>query len=328
MPAADGALRICVYGAGAVGGHFAVRLAAAGHRVSVVARGAHLAAIRADGLTLIRAGERLTARVAASDDPADLGPQDVVIVTLKAHALPEVAQRIAPLLGPDTPVIFAQNGVPWWYASGLDVARRAPPDLSLLNPALLADRIGMERVIGGVIYSSNDLAAPGVVQNNSPRRNRLIIGEIDDSTSPRIAMLRGMLEEAGIESPATDDLRARIWDKLIANMRVSLLAFLTERTSREVYDDPDLRPVIDRLGAEAVAIAAAHGVTCAIDDHGPSPGHKSSMLQDYERGRAQEVDGLVTAPQLFARAAGLDTPTLDTIAGLVRAKVATAPRTA
>lgn len=325
MPGAE-PQRICVYGAGAVGGNFAVRLARAGHRVSVVVRGDHLRAIREQGLTLLSGDERTTVQVAASDDPAELGPQDAVITTLKAHALPAMAERIDPLLGPETPIVFAQNGVPWWYGHGLGRHRPAPPDLELLAASDLARRIGIARVIGGVIHSSNDVERPGVVRNNSPTRNRLAIGEVDDARSPRIAQLRTLLEEAGIESPPTDDLRAQIWDKLIANMRVSLLAFLTERTSREVFDDPELRPVVDRLGADGVAIAGAHGVSCAVGPGAPAPGHRSSMLQDYELGRAQEIAALVTAPQLFARAGGVDTPTFDTIAGLVRAKAATAPR--
>lgn len=326
MPSADTPMRICVYGAGAVGGNFAERLANAGHSVSVVARGAHLAALRSDGIRVRRGEDESHASVVASDDPASLGAQDLVIVTLKAHALADIADRIAPLLGEDTPIIFAQNGIPWWYAQGLGADRPAPPDLSLLHANQLSRQFARHRVIGGVINSSNDLVAPGIVKNNSPKRNRLVIGEIDDQPTARIAALRSAIEGAGIESPASDDLRARIWDKLISNMRVSLLAFLTGQTSREVWDDPELRPIVDRLGHETLAIAAAHGITCSLDGGGPSPGHKSSMLQDYERGRPQEIDALVTAPQLFARAAGIDTPTVDTIAGLVRSKAATAPR--
>lgn len=323
MPVAE-PKRICIYGAGAVGGNFAVRLASAGHAVSVIARGDHLAAIRSKGLTLHSGDTHKTVQVAASDDPADFGEQDLVITTLKAHGLPSMAERMAPLLGAETPVVFAQNGIPWWYAHGLDPSWPTP-DLAVLNEPLLAKSIGIERVIGGVIHSSNDVAEPGVIRNNSPRRNRLVVGEVDDSTTPRIVELRRLLSDAGIESPETDNLRAMIWDKLISNMRVSLLSFLVDKTSREVFDDPDIRPIVDRLGEEGVAIARAHGLTCKIDAGGPSPGHRSSMLQDYEQGRAQEIDALVTAPQLFARSAGVDTPTFDTVAGLVRAKAATTP---
>ncbi len=322
MPVAE-PQRICIYGAGAVGGNFAVRLASAGHTVSVIARGDHLAAIRKSGLTMLSAETSTTVQVAASDDPSDLGQQDLVITTLKAHGLPSMAGRIGPLLGAKTPVLFAQNGIPWWYIYGLDPARPRPPELSVLNAALLADKIGIDRVIGGVIHSSNDVAEPGIIRNNSPKRNRLAIGEVDDAASPRIVALRQILSDAGIDSPETKDLRTQIWDKLISNLRVSLVSFLVERTSREVFDDPDIRPIIDRLGAEGLAIAAAHGVTCKIDAGGPSPGHRSSMLQDYEQGRLQEIDGLVTAPQLFARKMNVETPALDTIAGLVRAKAAT-----
>lgn len=319
MPA--GKARICVYGAGAVGGNFAVRLARGGHDVSVVARGAHLDAIRANGLTLVSGDERTTVRVAATDDPAELGEQDLVISTLKGHALPDMAAKIAPLLGPGTPVIFAQNGIPWWYGDGLG-DRPLPPDVSSLDPgAMLRSKIGLARTLGGVIYSSNDLPEPGVVHNNSPTRNRLIIGEVDDADSRRIRHLRAVLTDAGIDSPPCDDLRRMLWDKLITNIRVSILAFLTEQTSYEVFHHPDLRPIVDRLGSEAVAIAAAHAITCELDDKGPAPGHKSSMLQDHERGRPQEIGPLLTMPQAFGRAAGIPAPTLDTIAALVRAKV-------
>ncbi len=315
--------RICVYGAGAVGGNFAVRLANAGHSVSAVARGAHLQAIRNGGLTMISGDARSTAKIVASADPADLGEQDLVIATLKGHALPDMAARIAPLLGPDTVVLFAQNGIPWWYADGLSPSRPAPPDLSALDPGgMLRRKIGIERTLGAVIYSSNDLVEPGVVKNNSPSRNRLIIGEVDDRDSDRVRLLRRLLSDAGIESPPCDDLRQRLWDKLIANIRASILAFLTEQTSREVFDDPDLRPIVDRLGADALAIASAHGITCVIDQKGPAAGHKSSMLQDYEKGRPQEIYPLITMPQAFGEIAGVSTPTLDTIAGLARAKAA------
>ena len=315
------------HGAGAVGGYFAARLAGAGHDVSIVARGAHLAAIRRRGITLIVGGEQASFPVSASEDPADLGPQDVVLSTVKAHDLSVMAANVAPLLKDDTAVIFAQNGIPWWYAEGLRDGVAGPPDLSFLDPGgMIRREIGVRRSIGGVIYSSNDVAAPGVVVNNSPHRNRLLIGEVDDGATPRIARIRAALSEAGIDSPPIDDLRQKIWDKVIANLRVSILAFLTERTSREVFDDPDLRPLVDAIGAEAIAIAAAYGVTCALDRGGPAPGHKSSMLQDYERGRPQEIDALINAPIAFARSAAIVVPVLETIAAQVRAKARYGPQ--
>src|SRR5215470_13254999 len=197
-------MRICIFGAGAVGSHFAVRLADAGHEVSCVIRGAHLAAMKANGLTL-RVGDKEThVKVRASDDPATLGPQDLVISTLKATGVASLASGLKPLLGADTPVIFAQNGIPWWYDIGLPADHPAPPDLSFLDPGgALRAAIPKERIIGGVIFSSNEVIEPGVVQNLSPERNLLLIGECDDRASDRIAGLRTLLESASIGSAPT-----------------------------------------------------------------------------------------------------------------------------
>src|SRR5215475_3539975 len=192
-------MRICVFGAGAIGGNFAARLAEAGNDVSVVARGAHLEAIRAKGLTLIAGDKKIVAKVKASDRPADLGPQDAVISTLKATALQDLAKSVEPLLGPDTPVVFAQNGIPWWYGHGLAKSRPAAPDLSRLDPGgALAKAVGLHRVLGGVISSPNTVVEPGVVHNEVPERNVLSVGEPDDRSSPRIEALRATLRAAGI----------------------------------------------------------------------------------------------------------------------------------
>jgi len=314
-------MRICVFGAGAVGGHFAVRLAAAGHDLSVVARGAHLAAIRTRGMTLLSGGGRLHARVAASDDPATLGAQDVVLVTVKAHQLPEFAAAAPALFHRDSVVIFAQNGIPWWYVDGLASRERMPPGLSLLDPDnALRRAVGIGRTLGGVIYSSNDQAEPGVIVNNSPSRNRLSIGEVDDGDTARVALLRALFGAAEIDSPPVARLRQNVWEKLVANLSVSILSFLAGTSSRNVFDDRWLRPVADRLGAEAIAIAAAYGYVCHPDEKGPSGHHKSSILQDYERGRQSEFAALLDAPLAFAQAAGIATPVLDTIAALARQK--------
>src|SRR5215470_5200300 len=197
-------MRICIFGAGAVGSHFAVRLALAGHEVSCVMRGPHLAAVKANGLTLRVGDAKFNAKVRASDDPAALGPQDLVISTLKATGIASLASGLKPLLGPDTPVIIAQNGIPWWYDIGLPAGHPAPPDLAFLDPGgALRAAIPKERIIGGVIFSSNEVIEPGVVQNLSPDRNLLLIGECDDRASERIAKLRTLLEAAKIGSAPT-----------------------------------------------------------------------------------------------------------------------------
>lgn len=316
-------MRICIFGAGAVGGHFAARLAAAGHSVSVIARGEYLAAIRERGLVVLHGDERLEARVKASDRPAELGPQDIVISTLKANALPSLAAGIGPLLGPETAVVFAQNGIPWWYASGLAPSRPTPPDLSRLDPdGALARSVGVERTLGAVIWSANTVIEPGVIRNGTPKSNLLAVGEPDDRISPRLTALRAALEQAGIGSPVTPDIRQTIWGKLVQNLAYSTLGLLLGTGINVIQEDPALSEMARRLTAEGTAIAAAHGVT-AEQRSRPStaPGnaanrHKPSILQDYERGRPLELDAMIMMPLAFARAANVSTPSLDIAAAI------------
>jgi 2-dehydropantoate 2-reductase len=311
-------MRICIFGAGAVGSHFAVRLAEAGHEVSCVMRGPHLAAVKASGLTLRAGTAETNARVKASDDPATLGPQDLVISTLKATGVASLATGLKPLLGAETPVIFAQNGIPWWYDIGLGHDHPAPPDLSFLDPGgALRAAIPKARIIGGVIFSSNEVIAPGVVANLSPERNMLLIGECDDRASERIGKLRALLESAKITSTPTAQIRETIWSKLLTNMSMSVLCLLTGQTARAVRDEPALQHVIPRLLDEANAVAQSCIPNVRrVTRSGPAPEHKPSILQDFELGRAMEIDVLVRAPAAFARTAELSTPMLDLIAGL------------
>src|SRR3981189_1569286 len=184
-------MRIDIFGAGAVGSHFAVRLALAGHDVSCVMRGPHLEAVKAKGLTLRVGGAEFSARVKASDDPAALGPQDLVISTLKANALESLVTGLPPLLRDDTAVLFAQNGIPWWYDIGIAADHPPPPDFSFLDPGgQLRAVVSPQRIIGGVIFSSNEVVEPSVVVNLSPDRNMLLVGECDDRASERIGRRR------------------------------------------------------------------------------------------------------------------------------------------
>ena len=311
-------MRICVFGAGAVGSHFAVRLALAGHEISCVMRGPHLDAVKAKGLALRVGDTEVNAKVRASDDPADLGPQDVVISTLKATGIGALATGLKPLLHEGTAVVFAQNGIPWWYDLGLPADHPAVPDLAFLDPdGRLRAAIPQQRIIGGVIFSSNEVIQPGVVANLSPDRNRLLIGECDDRASDRIAQLRAALGAASIESPEVTEIRETIWSKLLTNMSMSVLCLLTGQTARAVRDDPALRDIIPRLLDEANGIAQRYiPEVKRVSRTGPAPDHKPSILQDYELGRAMEIDVLVRAPAAFARAAGLATPMLDLMAAL------------
>ena len=311
-------MRICIFGAGAVGSHFAVRLARSGHDVSCVMRGPHLEAVNANGLRLRVGDAEFAADIKASDDPAALGPQDLVISTLKATGLSSLVTGLPPLLHDDTAVVFAQNGIPWWYDLGLPTDHPPPPDLGFLDPdGRLRAAVPMQRIIGGVIFSSNEVIAPGIAANLSPDRNVLQIGECDDRASERIERLRTMLGDASIASPAVPRIRETIWSKLLTNMSMSVLCLLTGQTARAVRDDAALRDVVPRLLDEANSIAqSCYPEVKRVTRSGPAPDHKPSILQDYELGRAMEIDVLVKAPAAFARAAGLSTPMLDLLAGL------------
>jgi 2-dehydropantoate 2-reductase len=312
-------VKICVYGAGAGGGHIAVKLAHAGHDVSVIARGAHLAAIQKQGLRLFSGTQTLEAKVQASDDPTRLGPQDVVIVTVKATALAQVADKIGSLLTPATLVVFPQNGIPWWYGIGLESKHPAPPDIpifSLSDPFLKWMRA--EQVVGGVIYSANEIEAPGVIKNNSPDHNRLDIGPIAGPRSEEIARLRAMLANAGITSRAVDDIRHAAWTKLLANMSASTIV-LVSRSRSSILRAPAFRDIFIRLLDEGRAIAAAHGFQIDLKAEAMLSrllDHKPSLLQDYEQSRPMEVAEIILAPVAFARSRAVPCPTLDVFAAL------------
>ncbi|AXV17887.1 2-dehydropantoate 2-reductase (plasmid) [Neorhizobium sp. SOG26] len=315
-------MRICIYGAGAGGGHFAARLAQGEHQVSVIARGDHLVAIRENGLTLLSGEERLVARPVATDDPASLGPQDLVIVTVKATALAGVAEGLKPLVGERTRVLFTQNGMPWWYPVGSPENLATPPELPsfrLAQPFLAA--VPAEHILGGLVYSANEVREPGVVFNNSPGANRVDIGAIaagDTDAEP----YREVFRRAGIASLPVADIREAIWKKLLFNMSGSVIALATGNQSSIARKDPGLAEVYVRIVREGLAIAAAHGYRLQEelvpeDMLKTTLDHKPSILQDYEQGRAMEVAEIVLAPLEFARSAGIDAPALQTIAAIV-----------
>lgn len=316
-------MKLCVFGAGAIGGHLAARLAAAGHDVSVVARGANLAGIRERGLSLHSGAEVVHGPVRAGDRTDGLGVQDAVFVTTKATALGAFAELAAPLLGSETRVVFVQNGIPWWYARGLAANRPAPPDLSRLDPGgRLARAVAPQQVVGGIVYSSNDIVAPGEVHNHTPGRNMLVIGAPDDRAAADVVRLRQALEGAGMPSPSCADIRAAVWDKLLVNFGSSLCVPLGEPI-KALSEDPALAAIRARLLAEGRAVALAHGV--AVADAPKRPGgaqvagatlHKPSMLLDYELGRPMEVEAILAAPLAFARGAGVETPLLDMLAAI------------
>jgi 2-dehydropantoate 2-reductase len=274
--------------------------------------------VKARGLTLRVGSDEFSAKVNASDDPARLGRQDLVISTLKANALGSLVTGLPPLLGDDTAIVFAQNGVPWWYDIGLAPDHPPPPDLCFLDPgSRLRGSVGRERIIGGVIFSANEVVEPGVVANLSPGRNMLLVGECDDRGSARIERLRALLHEASIQSLPVPRIRQAIWSKLMTNMSMSVLCLISGQTARGARIDPALREVVPRLLDEAQTIGqSCYAEVERVTRSGPAPDHKPSLLQDFERGRPMEIDTLVRAPAAFAKAAGLSTPMLDLLAAL------------
>jgi 2-dehydropantoate 2-reductase len=321
-------MKVCVFGAGAIGGHLAARFAKGGAEVSLVARGAHLEAIRRDGLTVCTPTGDLNCRVPASADPAALGPQDAVVVTVKAPALPEVARTIAPLLKPETPVVFVMNGIPWWYfhASGGPLDGRRLP---LLDPGdALWKAVGPRRAIGGVVNSPSSVVAPGVV-NVEREANWVTFGEPDNSVSRRVETLVAIVREGGIEARASTDIRTAIWNKLISNLMTGPMAVLTQSSYKDFLAEPACFAAARRVVEEATAVALALGCK---PDKDPEPrlaqavklAHRASILQDLELGRPMEVDSIFGMAVEMARLAGVATPTLDLLVGLSRARARSA----
>jgi 2-dehydropantoate 2-reductase len=322
-------VRVCVFGAGAVGGYLAGFLARGGAEVSVVARGAHLAAIRADGLRVETPDEALTVRVAASDDPVELGPQDAVLVTVKAPALPEVAARIAPLLEPQTAVAFVMNGIPWWYFHALDLSLHGAwqgEAIPLLDPAgALARSVGAHRAIGGVFWPACSVPRPGVVRLLTGAGRGTAFGEPDGSDTPRLEALAGAFRAAGLPVTLSENIRALIWHKLVFNLSAGPLCVLTETAVKDTHTEPAVVATSRALLAEALALAAAMGFPVEVDiDQVVATNirlaHRPSILQDLEAGRRMEIDALYSVPLQMAKAAGVPMPTLEVLAALIRVK--------
>ncbi len=317
-------MRICVLGAGATGGHFAVKLAARGHEISVVARGAHLAAIQSGGLTLHEGENSLTMPVRASAQASELGVQDFVIVGVKATGLAGITEQLRPLVNEHTLVAFPQNGMSWWYPVALPPHLPTPPALPIFDIAHdMMNFLTADQIVGGSIYSANELNAPGLIRNNSPGSNRLTLGTIVPGASQaRLQEIQAALTESGIAAPPVDDIRRVIWSKLLVNMSGSTIALATENRSSICRTDTALAEIYRRLVQEGLEIAAAHGYPLAEQINPDTMlarlvDHKPSLLQDYEQGRPMEVAEIVLAPAAFARAAGIATPTLDTLAAIV-----------
>ena len=321
-------MKICIYGAGATGGYLGVLLARAGQQVTLIARGPHLEAMRANGLTLQLDGERMVERITCTDDPAEAGSQDVVFLTLKAHSVPQVADQLAPLLQEQTMVITAQNGVPWWYFYRLEGEWENRRVRSVDPDGRLWDLIGPERAIGCVVYPSTEVIEPGVIRHR--QGNRFMLGEPDGSKSERLAPLSRAMAEAGLKAPMRPRIRDDIWLKLWGNVSFNPVSVLTDATLEQMASDAGTHQIIRTMMEEARSVAHALGVRFKVDTDkriqwaADVGAHKTSMLQDFERGRPLELDALVAAVAELGDVTGVDTPTIDTILALARLRAATA----
>lgn len=313
---------ICIFGAGAIGGHLAVRLAVAGHRVEVVARGAHLEAIRANGLRLQVDGREMHAAVHATDRVDDVGDPDLAIVTLKSTAFEPAAASLAQLARRAPVMAFAANGIPWWYGWG-HVPPLAPATSARLDPAGLLHAIRPEATVGVVAYSPNTVVAPGVVRCASPA-NRFLVGPAVPAGHPAADATVRLLADTGCGGQPANDIRHEIWRKLAFNVAVSPVCTLTASANRVIGTDPELYRLSRNLLAEVSAVAASEGIPLPVDSVPLDPAklsvHKPSMLQDLEAGRLLETDSILRAVQYLAREGGVATPTLDIVTALVEAR--------
>jgi 2-dehydropantoate 2-reductase len=321
-------MKICILGAGAIGGHLAARFHLAGADVSALARGETLKAIRSEGLIFRNSEISHTAKIAVSDTPDDLPKPDVVVVAVKAQSLASVAPMLSRLAGSETPVVFALNGLPWWYRQQLRM-RHGIDELIATgsDEAALSGVIPLENVIGCVVTSANSAPSPGVVHNQLPTPNRFAFGEASGVMSERVRMLAGLVTQGGATGQVSQDLPYDIWVKLRLNVLVASFACLTGMDMRALISFPELREPAWALQDEVGQIAAACGVTLPEDEGLLDPAryttHKPSMLQDLEKGLSIEFDAVPGATQSVARWMGVSAPTLDMVAGLLKARAVT-----
>ena len=315
-------MKICIYGAGAIGGYLGAGLALNGADVTLIARGPHLAAMQKNGLKLIKDGEERTARVTATEDPSEAGPQDYVIITLKAHSVPPIADRFAPLFHDETAVVWGVNGIPWWYFYGLD-GDYTDRSVECLDPGgALWENLGPERMIGCVVYPAAEVTEPGVIQH--VEGDRFSLGEPSGEKTDRIQALSAALIEAGFKAPVRPQIRNELWVKLWGNLSFNPISALTHATLETIGTDPGTREIARRMMLEGQAIGEALGARFAVDVEKRINGavavgaHKTSMLQDLERGRPMEIDALVTAVQEMGRMVEVKTPYIDAVLALVR----------
>ncbi|MEM5385011.1 2-dehydropantoate 2-reductase [Paraburkholderia phymatum] len=315
-------MKICVYGAGAIGAYVGAQLALAGADVSFVARGPHLAAMQRNGVRLLIDDTERLVNVRCSSDPRELGPQDYVIIALKAHSVPGVVDAIQPLLGPNTAIVTAVNGIPYWYfyKHGGEFAGTT---LESIDPGGTQwKKFGPERAIGCVVYPAAEIVEPGVIKHVYGKK--FPIGEPDGTRSPRVEALSEIMVAAGLEAPIRDNIRDEIWLKLWGNLCFNPISALTHATLDVITSHVGTRAVAKTMMLEAKSVADRFGVHFRvdverrIDGAGAVGAHKTSMLQDLEAGRPMEIDPLLTVVQEMGRLVSHDTPTIDTVLALIK----------
>ncbi|HLJ37989.1 MAG TPA: 2-dehydropantoate 2-reductase [Steroidobacteraceae bacterium] len=315
-------MKIAIVGAGAIGGYVGAKLALAGERVTCLARGANLEAIRRGGIKLVLSDGRelVASEVQATDDYAGAGPQDLVIVAVKAHQLAAVAADLPRLLGPRTAIVTMQNGIPYWYFCGHG-GQFEGRCLSAVDPQGVCLRhITPERVIGCVVYPAAVLAAPGVIQHIEG--DRFPVGELDGSMSERVRMVSQCMTRAGFQSPVLDDIRAEIWLKLWGNLAFNPISALTRATLAQICQYPPTRQLAAVMMAEAQAVAGKLGISFRVPIERRIAGaervgdHKTSMLHDLEAGRALETEALLGSVLELARMTQTPVPTLEAVYAL------------
>ena len=321
-------MKVCIYGAGAIGGYLGVQLARAGADVSLVARGAHLETMKANGLKLLIGDEEHVVQPRCTDNPAELGPQDFIIICLKAHSIAGVIDAMKPLIGPHTRVVTAVNGIPYWYFYKHG-GTYENSTLESIDPGGRQWReLGPERAIGCIVYPATEIEAPGVVRH--VYGDRFPLGEPSGEKSEDVERLSALFVKAGLQAPVLDRIRDEIWLKLWGNVCLNPISALTHATLDVICSDPATRALSKAIMLEAQSIAESFGIKFRVDVERRIEGarkvgaHKTSMLQDLERGRPMEIDPLVTVVQEMGHLTGIPTPALDNVLALTaqRAKIA------
>lgn len=321
-------MKICIFGAGAIGGYMGVKLAQVGADVSLVARGPHLEAMQKNGLRLIEEDSDITVPVKASENPEDLGFQDYLIITLKAHSVSSIVDKVSPLMNEKTTIVSGVNGIPWWYFHKTGDEFEGTKLASVDPGELQWNSFGPDKVLGCVVYPAAEVLEPGVIKHKEG--NRFSLGEPDGSKSERALKFSNVLIAAGLKAPVRPRLRDEIWIKLWGNLSFNPISALTSATLDVLCTDIGTREVARKMMLEAQSIAEKLGVKFPIDverriDGGASVGaHRTSMLQDLDQGRPMEIDALVTSVQELGHITKTPTPVIDIVLSLIKLRAKSA----